>query len=130
MAIPIIEWRAQCSRVVQDRELLTYMAQCNPQAVTVYQVMWQLCYQAEKIVAQPSSLNDHLAVMEAQLTQLNAIRAKARQLEATIRADTTLTEQEQTTQCTWIQQLAQQRIKALLQEDDHGDSKDEIISPE
>jgi hypothetical protein len=130
MAIPIERWRAQCSRVLEDRELLSYMTHFHPQAVTVYQVMWQLCSQAEKIVARPSSLNDHLAVMEDQLHQLNSIRAKARQLEATIRADPRLTEEEQSTQCKWVQVLAEQRIQALLQEDDNGTSKDEVIRPE
>jgi hypothetical protein len=117
MSIPIESWRVQCSRVLEDRELLTYMEQSDPQAVAVYQVMWQLCFQAEKIVAQPSSSNDHLAVMETQLHQLNAIKAKAWQLEATIRADPTLMEEEQNTQCTWIQELAQQRIEALCTSD-------------
>jgi hypothetical protein len=130
MSIPIEGWRAQCSRVLEDTELLTYLEQCNPQAVNVYQVMWQLCSQAEMIVAQPSSLNDHLAVMESQLTRLNAIRAKARQMETTIRADTTLTDEEQNTQCKWIQQLAQQRMKVLLQEVGHDASRDEVIRPD
>jgi hypothetical protein len=130
MSIPIERWRAQCCRVLEDRELRTSMEQFDPQTVAVYRVMWRLCCEAEKIVARPSSLHDHLAVMDAQLTQLNAIHAKARQLEATICADTTLTEQEQKTQCVWIQDLAQQRINALLEEEDRGTNKDEIISPE
>jgi hypothetical protein len=70
------------------------------------------------------------SVMESQMHQLNSITAKARAMKESIRANTTLSTEEQRRQIEWVDELCNQRIKELLGEDDHGTGKDETIRPE
>jgi hypothetical protein len=51
-------------------------------------------------------------------------------MQEKIRADARLSAREQQEQIDWIESIRKQRIQALLQEDDHGTGKDEVISPE
>jgi hypothetical protein len=128
MSIPVAGWRTICM-TLDNPDLCKYLSTHEPRLIKILKAMQSLCAEAERVVVQPSAANDHLAVMEAQLEQLNAIHARAREMEERIRTNTTLTEKEQNTQIQWIQELCQQQLKEFLKEDDHG-SKDEVISPE
>jgi len=129
MAIPIAEWRTSCD-ALNDRDLCEYLAAHESRLLHILKAMEYLCQEAEKEVIRPSVINDHLTVLESQLAQINAINAKALEMQDSIRANGTLTAQEQNAQIKWIQQLRDQCIQELLKEDDDGTSKDEVISPE
>jgi hypothetical protein len=129
MAIPIAEWQTACD-VLNDRDLCEFLAAHEPRLLHILEAMQQLCHEAERVVIRPSTANDHLAVMDGQLEQLNSINARAHEMQEKIRTDLRLSNEEKKEQLEWIENIRTQRIQALLQEDDHGTSKDEVISPE
>jgi hypothetical protein len=92
--------------------------------------MQYLSHEAEKVAIRPSTANDHLALMDAQLEQITSINARAHEMQEKIRADARLSAEEKKEQVEWIETIRRQRIQELLKEDDRGTGKDEIISPE
>jgi hypothetical protein len=128
-SVPIADWRTT-SQALDDEELREYLATHEPRLLNILQAMQYLSHEAEKVAIRPSTANDHLALMDAQLEQITSINARAHEMQEKIRADARLSAEEMKEQVEWIETIRRQRIQELLKEDDRGTGKDEIISPE